>query len=1240
MSKNKFLLLSVAMMSLNAWAQAPSHPKYVEESKEKFYDAYNNWKPGTPLYDDVADDEEFYISRVKPKTRFANAQTQVDPTMDSERKLLWWCPVGMADGGGWKATPSFHFDSEVFSMWSYVDIYGHWTAPMVRMEGAFADACHKNGVRTSTLASVPWAATITAHDGGHGQNMRAMIDGGADKMLKFLRYYGIDGIGYNSEFSIGQGLSASELKDFLSDCFAKREAAQWPTFTNEWYSLMSNGGSVGGTDYLSSSNKDWFDWNGHPTSDGYFMNYNWGASALATSEQTANSFGRSSYDVYGGMDFQGRSVADWKALKDAKISVGIWGAHNMNMIFETRGEMGSTDAAKQKAYQLISENVFTGSTYNPVNDLPILNKLAHSTTATNFHGFSKFVTARSVLASKDLANEPFVTYFNLGNGTFFNVQGERQNDNEWYNIGVQDYLPTWRWWWTTEFMGRDTSMVPAEGMKAEFTWDDAWFGGSCLAISGKAAKEYLHLFKTKYELTKGDKLTIRYKVLGGSGSMAVVASAEGDETKEISAIVNKSLSYTKEWAEKTIEIGNLPTNLKLADKTMAMLALRFENTTADFKVLIGEISLTRGESVTPNAPTITKSMIMASNYMGADVKVIFKMKDRDAAHPENPIYNEDVDTWYFKIYTQQKGGEQVMCTATTSWAGYVVGAPFEYEGTKEMRIGVSAVSLDGKTESEITWSEYIPVPKATLVAGIEIDKPVIKANEDFTVKFIDPTYPAASKWEILDAQTQEVIKTEENATAITTNLPSVGIYDLRLTTTEGVQNYQALIQISPDEVGAMPQINTLQANDSFGEIEIEEGGVVNYKYTGRKADGYVSRGARLSEVAFGVPGRQLGFNSQSPFTIAFWFCPTVFNHASDGTHMLNIRSANAGWPQSDWGYIWTEINKENKFSFNIRKGTQNSQTTVPVEEFTFQPNQWYHIAVVVDWKNGRDVRLYVNGRYVSDKVPPITDVAGWDQDYTIMMGGKAFNRAGFDGNIDEFKIYNKGLNAQEVIESMQHTTEIPAELVGYWDFEQEPNENNELMSTGSDKNLKGFLIDVITEGEGRNVFAPRQMVFGTGAPFIAGENYKIETVPSWKLEGANITVPAEGNGEAGKIQVTYPEKGKYDATLTLTNGWGSVSKTFSSVTVGTGEGIAEEDLAAAYEAYPNPFYNDLNVRFATEGNYTIYIYNANGALINRIAADVEAGEELPVVVNGGAGVYFINVVKDGKIMDALKVIKR
>lgn len=43
---------------------------------------------------------------------------------------------------------------------------------------------------------------------------------------------------------------------------------------------------------------------------------------------------------------------------------------------------------------------------------------------------------------------PFVTRFNLGNGLFFNREGKTENGYPWYNVGVQDWMPSWRWWVT------------------------------------------------------------------------------------------------------------------------------------------------------------------------------------------------------------------------------------------------------------------------------------------------------------------------------------------------------------------------------------------------------------------------------------------------------------------------------------------------------------------------------------------------------------------------------------------------------------------------------------------------------------------------------------------------------------------------------------------------------------------------------------------------------------------------
>lgn len=1246
MRKFRHLFLGTCVFAAGmAYAQTPSHPQYVKgsDSEEPFYTAYRQWEPGKTLYStgDAKEDEQFYISRVKPKNRFSFAQTQVDPEMNSERKLLWWCPIGTE---GWNAIPTYFFNSEVFSMWSYVDIYGNWTAPMIRMPGAFADICHKNGVVTSTLASVPWASTVKADDGGHGSNMKAMIDGGPEKLLKFLRYYGIDGIGYNSEFNIDSSIGTENLKKLLSGAFAKKDDLKWPTFTNAWYSLMTNSGNVGGGDALSSSNQDWFHYDGHPTSNAYFMNYNWGAGLLSTSQSTARKFeGRSSFDVYAGMDFEGRSVADWIALQNYDISVGIWGSHRMNMLYLNRGELGADPTLMQKTYQAISENVFTGSSYNPVNTPPVKNKLGHSSLIKDFHGFSSFITARSPLQSDDLANEPFVTYFNLGNGKFFNINGEKNFPNEWYNIGMQDYLPTWRWWLTSKFMGREESDVPANGLKAEFTWDDAWFGGSCLSVGGKTELEYLHLFKTKYSLMSGDKLLIRYKVLSGSGSMSWSCMAEEGIGTEVSTR-SKALEAGNDWIEYEVKIGTSPTSLRLANKTLALLALKFMNTSDNFKILIGEISLTRGaDAITPSAPIIKGTKLITSNYRGIDFKIYYEMES-DIVTPGEPVYNEDVNTWYYKIYMQQEGSEKVMCTATTSWAAYVVSAPREMEAGSKVRLGVSAVSIDGKSESAIAWSDYQDIPENEVVEGIEIDKAVIKTNEEFTAKYADPTHSDAKQWEIRKASDNSVAFTKEGGTSVTTSLEEEGLYDLALTflknNKDTTEIYRGFVQVSGPEVGALPEIKELKANGSEAAIEVAKEAEVEFSYIGKEADGTVSRGLRLPEQAFAIDVAQLNLTDTSPFSICFWFKPNQFNHQDGGTQLLNIRTREDKWPASDWGYVWSTIQPDNTYSISLRYYEANGGSNLKTEDFVFLPNQWTHIAFIIDWvDNGRQISLYANGNLIG-KSEVFSDVYPWKNSNKIMIGGNAASRAGLDGYLDEFQLYKKALNLEEVRNSMKHQTEIPEGLSGYWDFESEVDENNYMLSTGTEKNLKAAVVAVQVLGEGNNDYVNQPVSYGAGAPFITGQNYKIETIPTWKLGvDATITEASKYTSTAGSIKANYAKSGLYEATLTLTNSWGTDSKTFQYVKVGDGSGIEEND-AINFSAYPNPFVDEVNVQFVNGGTYTVEIHNLAGQLVSTESLQVNAGEFVNMNVSGSAGTYFITVKDNGKVLKSLKVIKK
>ena len=223
---------------------------------------------------------------------------------------------------------------------------------------------------------------------------------------------------------------------------------------------------------------------------------------------------------------------------------------------------------------------------------------------------------------------------------------------------------------------------------------------------------------------------------------------------------------------------------------------------------------------------------------------------------------------------------------------------------------------------------------------------------------------------------------------------------------------------------------------------------------------------------------------------------------------------------------------------------------------------------------------------------------------------------------------------------MEHLTTIPESLIGYWDFETEPNENNEIFSTGSNKNLKGYMTEIKTVSQGVNQYVPVDITYGTGAPFISGSIFKVETKPVWKLEEAQIKGAVTGTGESGNVVAAYPSEGEFNATLTLENGWGSVSKTYRSVTVTKGVGISDSELGIAYNAYPNPFVNELNVRFANEGTYSIEVFDATGKMIEAKETTVANGGDIHLTVNGAAGIYFINIKQDAKILKALKVIKK
>lgn len=1255
------LLLSVLACAavVGSYAQSvPTHDSYVmpfDEGKSKpFSEYFRNWEPGTPL----SEDENFYISRVPLKQRFENSATQVDPTMTTARKFCLWTPMGISDTY-WQSLPRYVFDGDNFSMWSYVDSQGGWSLPWVRVPGAYSDVTHRNGVANSggLVFFDSWGGDNT--ESNNSVNMLVEKEGGqfkwVEKFVKFLRYYGLDGVGINPEGTVPQ---ASALQDFFSQCREYAESIGWQ-FHVYWYGTNTNNGSMDLGSTLNSSKSNWLWKNGKQVVDMYMLNYNWSGS-LANSANYAEGLGADPYTVYAGYDIQGKwlSYGNWWDVKNSKASIAFWGNHTTNMIYQNSSEFGSGDEAVQACYLVKQEQVFSGGNRNPANRPAINSNVASSSEAgmKQFHGIAEFLPARSVLQEL-----PFVTRFCLGNGKTFRNEGQVTFNHKWFNVGVQDYLPTWRWWITD-----DNKNVPNDPITCGFTFDDAWFAGSSMQFSGATAVSNVRLFKTNFNVSESDDVSMVVKLKSGTDThMKLFWSFVGSEDQlHYCDITGAQEGAWTKISAKASEIG--------MNGNVALVGLKFENTPANYEILIGEMSIIPAKTFAPVQPTITtaeNNILKKRTYNSLDFKFSWDCAStKNDADPSIPVYNEDVDTWYFEVYVQAQGEDPILCGTTSSWAHYVVSAPVSANTeVTDYRVGVCAVAPDGVTKSAITWTNYMTTD-LTLVDGIVCDKAVIKAGEEFTLSLIDPNQEAPYVWEIINATTGgNAVASQSGGKSFTTTLQDEGYYDVKITNFDlSTLMYRGYIQISPESTGSIPSIEDFTASKTNVTSADEE---VTLSYTGNKGEGTVSRGLRIDDpYIFRIPAEFLPMN-QNQYTIALWIKPEKFTYAQHAMGLMGQRDLDIHWPHNNWGTFWLDVWPEkydadgkkvrdaNVLSYTMYGGNtyvdqvggggnrhENPNPNCMTDGYSLSENQWTHVLISYD---GSKQRIYFNGKKTGEaEYPKLTysDLNGGTgavAEAPIFIGGSRVYYAGFTGTIDDVQIWHKALSDTEVVDAMKgyYGREIPSDLKGYWTFESDDYndadktfENKGTLSTTS----KASYVEIRGSG-GENTSLNEENLLPAninveGNPAMSG-TMPITTTSAFTIPDAEV----ENNGD--NATATFSKDGKYSVTLTLTNGWGSDSKTKDEYIVVVLEGSGVEDnLVNNLTVYPNPFIDNVNLQFAADGNYVIDVYDAQGRLVTTRKHEAMAGEICTLTINGGKGVYYVAVSKDNKRIRTLKVV--
>lgn len=1282
------------------WPESTGLPGYVTQ--------WNGGSGSITINDQAWEDENFFISRVKPKIRFYNTATQVYPEITqydpvtnpdgNDKRMLWWVPLSdeKRNGVNTNGLPNGLMDQEVFSMWSYMDHYGNWSSPWGWVPGVFADVAHKNGVAVSGVASVPWSSAGASWNNALTQF--GSVDGTA--VAKFLYYHGVDGLGYNSEWN---GIAPRTYITPNHDKIAAFMADKNPIYENVWYGGTNDYGSITFDTGVHSNYANIF------RNASMFLNYNWNSpSTIANSIKYAKDQNRNPFFIYAGHNMQGANpgYANFEQLVKYQYSIGLWGAHNVNMLWKDRNKQGSSTTAMQRTYVNMIEQWFGNGKRNPAIKQPLTVNKNHRP-SEDWAGFSTMMSARSTY-NWDLSEEPFISYFNLGNGMFFNWKGDRMNSNQWYNIGIQDYLPTWRWWFAPSFLQKDVEEGTVH-LAADFTWDDAFVGGSCLQIAGTSEDEYLHLFKTDFNIKTGSTITVSYKLLEGQADVNIVMSATADPEKIVGedamsimkvadADDDTDASYVEGadgWITKTIKpTAKILNSLK---NGTAVIGLHFKNA-ENLKMLLGQFAIRSNASFsTPAMPKIKLAKVFVNNYKGIDGKLIWDMDHTKGVG--EPVYNADVKTSMFRVWSQQEGCDAVMTGATTSWANIIFQAPYSPEGGNKVRFGVSALGIDNESESEIAWSDYMELPAYEGVDKIQLSKLVIKPNEEFTLSFIDPMHESG-EWTISDPDTGEVLFTGEGTSVTCDGISRTGSFNVTVESNGKELSYPRFVPVSPMEVGALPQITELGFGEGAGseDVTIDINDAQKFTYKGRQADGNISRGIDLNEGWFGVNVGEVGIQSNQSFSVAAWV--KYDELPEDRSNFITIENRETGgWPYNNWGFFWSRITGEGKFvhdnidtawGMRVGSGTEGPRLFYRYDDAKIDLGAWTHVAVVFEYSTGSQMRqkFYINGvqqkvgawihimkstmenivgsesgkwsdlelgfgsayAYGSDTYEPefIDNKRPLSSLDWIAFGGSSSGITATKGCVDDFQVWNKAMTTEEVVASMKgfDADNLPANVVGYWDLESDPITltDGSIAISGkagsaaskSAPNARWWPQNTGTgEGADKKVFKTSPQ-FLSGCPFISGTAYPIVTTPNWSVRGGTVT-SATGNDTEGEASMTFRKAGDYSVQLTLENGHGTDSKTYPVVKVTDASAIG--GIAADGDFSTYTIDDVLFVEFDADGVYNVEVYNMAGMLVGSKTADIVAGQNAQIGL-GTAGVYLIKVTKDGKVLRTVKVIRK
>ena len=298
---------------------------------------------------------------------------------------------------------------------------------------------------------------------------------------------------------------------------------------------------------------------------------------MTTSHANAIALGRSPYDVYAGIDTESggyTTSVDWGSLfPETTSSTGSThllslGIYRPEWTFNYSS--GTADFLQREGY------FWVGPNQDP----------SHTSSSNAWPGIANYFPPAT-----PINHLPFVTNFNIGQGSLYNINGTTLMSEPWTCLSLQDILPTWRWVVTS---------TSANKLTPSLVLDDSYYGGSSLLFTGTLdGVNTVPLYQTNLPVSSNTWLKIICKAGVANDSSMQVGLTFADAPASPVYLPPATANSTTAWTGTTVNLS------AYAGRTLAAISLRFVNTgtVAGYSMRVGRIAVYTTPLTVPAAPT-------------------------------------------------------------------------------------------------------------------------------------------------------------------------------------------------------------------------------------------------------------------------------------------------------------------------------------------------------------------------------------------------------------------------------------------------------------------------------------------------------------------------------------------------------------------------------------------------------------------------------------------------------------